>query len=230
MPGAGAQIRIRGGASLSASNDPLYVIDGLVIDNNTATGMSNILANINPNDIENFTVLKSASATAIYGSRASNGVVIITTKKGRSGQKPTFTYNGDFTISTALKKYDVLSGDEYRNLIESLGMSRDLLGTANTDWQDEILRTTLSTNHSISMQGGLKNMPYRVSAGRSFLKLYVNTLFHSTYVEEPFDILDWLLVLPLSISVEWFSAMKSPEEELVMWVLSVERNESPSIG
>ena len=145
MPGAGAQIRIRGGASLSASNDPLYVIDGLVIDNNTATGMSNILANINPNDIENFTVLKSASATAIYGSRASNGVVIITTKKGRSGQKPTFTYNGDFTISTALKKYDVLSGDEYRNLIESLGMSRDLLGTANTDWQDEILRTTLST-------------------------------------------------------------------------------------
>ena len=165
MPGAGAQIRIRGGASLSASNDPLYVIDGLVIDNNTATGMSNILANINPNDIENFTVLKSASATAIYGSRASNGVVIITTKKGRSGQKPTFTYNGDFTISTALKKYDVLSGDEYRNLIESLGMSRDLLGTANTDWQDEILRTTLSTNHSISMQGGLKNMPYRVSAG-----------------------------------------------------------------
>ncbi|MEE1546770.1 MAG: SusC/RagA family TonB-linked outer membrane protein [Prevotella pectinovora] len=165
MPGAGAQIRIRGGASLSASNDPLYVIDGLVIDNNTAKGMSNILANINPNDIENFTVLKSASATAIYGSRASNGVVIITTKKGRSGQKPTFTYNGDFTISTALKKYKVLSGDQYRDLVESFGLSRDLLGTANTDWQDEILRTTLSTNHSISMQGGLKNMPYRVSAG-----------------------------------------------------------------
>ena len=103
MPGAGAQIRIRGGASLSASNDPLYVIDGLVIDNNNAEGMSNILANINPNDIENFTVLKSASATAIYGSRASNGVIIITTKKGRSGQKPTFTYNGDVTVSTPLK-------------------------------------------------------------------------------------------------------------------------------
>lgn len=165
MPGAGAQIRIRGGASLSASNDPLYVIDGLVIDNNNAEGMSNILANINPNDIENFTVLKSASATAIYGSRASNGVIIITTKKGRSGQKPTFTYNGDVTVSTPLKKYKVLSGDEYRDLIESLGMSRDLLGTANTDWQDEILRTSVSTNHSISVQGGLKNMPYRVSAG-----------------------------------------------------------------
>lgn len=164
-PGAGAQIRIRGGASLSASNDPLYVIDGLVIDNNTATGMSNILANINPNDIETFTVLKSASATAIYGSRASNGVIIITTKKGRNGQKPTFTYNGDITVSTALKKYDVLSGNEYRDLIESFGLSRDLLGDANTDWQDEILRTTVSTNHSISMQGGLKNMPYRVSAG-----------------------------------------------------------------
>lgn len=165
MPGAGAQIRIRGGASLTASNDPLYVIDGLVIDNNNATGMSNILANINPNDIETFTVLKSASATAIYGSRASNGVIIITTKKGRSGQKPTFTYNGDVTVSTPLKKYKVLSGDEYRDLIESLGMSRDLLGTANTDWQDEILRTSVSTNHSISVQGGLKNMPYRVSAG-----------------------------------------------------------------
>lgn len=174
-PGAGAQIRIRGGASLSASNDPLYVIDGLVIDNNTATGMSNILANINPNDIESFTVLKSASATAIYGSRASNGVIIITTKKGRNGQKPTFSYNGDITVSTALKKYDVLSGDEYRNLIESLGMSRDLLGDANTDWQDEILRTSVSTSHSVSMQGGLKNMPYRVSAGYNIGNGILNT-------------------------------------------------------
>lgn len=106
-PGAGAQIRIRGGASLSASNDPLYVVDGLVIDNQTATGMSNILAMINPTDIETFTVLKDASATAIYGSRASNGVIIITTKKGRNGQKPSVSYTGDVTISTIQKKYDV---------------------------------------------------------------------------------------------------------------------------
>ncbi len=164
-PGAGAQIRIRGGASLSASNDPLYVIDGLEIDNNTATGMSNILANINPQDIETFTVLKSASATAIYGSRASNGVIIITTKKGRSGQKPTFSYNGDVTVSAIRKKYDALNATEYKDLIKSFGIDTSLLGDADTDWQDQVLRTSVSTNHSISMQGGFKNMPYRVSAG-----------------------------------------------------------------
>ena len=168
-PGAGAQIRIRGGASFSASNDPLYVVDGLVIDNNTATGMSNILAMINPNDIETFTVLKDASATAIYGSRASNGVIIITTKKGRSGQRPTFTYSGDVTVSTIRNKYDVLNASEYKELLTSLsdeyGYDTSLLGDADTDWQDEIFRTSVSTNHSLSMQGGLKNMPYRLSAG-----------------------------------------------------------------
>ncbi len=165
-PGAGAQIRIRGGASLSASNDPLYVIDGLVIDNNTATGMSNILAMINPSDIESFTVLKDASATAIYGSRASNGVIIVTTKKGRAGQKPKFTYNGDVTVSMVQKKYDMLNASEYKSLVESIdGLDASLLGNADTDWQDQIYRTAVSTNHSISMSGGLKNMPYRVSAG-----------------------------------------------------------------
>lgn len=166
-PGAGAQIRVRGGSSLNASNDPLYVVDGLVIDNNTNTGMSNILAMINPNDIETFTVLKDASATAIYGSRASNGVIIVTTKKGRNGQAPKFSYNGDVTVSTTQKRYKVLTGDEYRSLVTNV-MGADAaarLGTCNTDWQDEIFRTSVSTNHSISMTGGLKNMPYRVSAG-----------------------------------------------------------------
>lgn len=170
-PGAGAQIRIRGGASLSASNDPLYVIDGLVIDNNTATGMSNILAMINPNDIETFTVLKDASATAIYGSRASNGVIIVTTKKGRKGQtRPTFSYNGDVTVSLIQKKYDVLNASDYKSLVSSInGLDASMLGNADTDWQDQVLRTSVSTNHSISMQGGAGNdkwsMPYRVSAG-----------------------------------------------------------------
>jgi iron complex outermembrane receptor protein len=165
-PGAGAQIRIRGGASLNASNDPLYVIDGLVIDNNTAKGMTNILAMVNPNDIENFTVLKDASATAIYGSRASNGVIIITTKKGKSGTAPKISYNGDVTISTIAKKYDVLDAAGYKNLISSIdGLDASLLGNANTDWQDEIFRTAVSTQHSISVSGGLKNMPYRFSAG-----------------------------------------------------------------
>lgn len=165
-PGAGAQIRIRGGSSLNASNDPLLVVDGLTIDNNTAKGMSNVMAMINPNDIETFTVLKDASATAIYGSRASNGVIIITTKKGRKGTGPKFSYNGDVTISTTQKRYNVLNGDQYRALVaDVIGEGAAALGTANTDWQDEIFRTAVSTSHNLSITGGLKNMPYRVSAG-----------------------------------------------------------------
>ena len=165
-PGAGAQIRIRGGASLNASNDPLYVIDGLVIDNNTATGMSNILAMINPQDIESFTVLKDASAAAIYGSRASNGVIIITTKKGRAGTGPQVSYNGDVTVSTIRKKYDLLNAAEYKSLIGKIdGIDANLLGSDNTDWQDQIFRTSVSTKHSVSVSGGLKNMPYRVGVG-----------------------------------------------------------------
>ena len=165
QPGSGAQIRIRGGASLNASNDPLYVIDGLAIDNNTNKGMSNVLAMINPNDIESFTVLKDASATAIYGSRASNGVIIITTKKGRAGQRPTVTYNGDITISTIQKKYEVMNASEYKQALTSLGKDISTLGTADTDWQDEIFRTSVSTKHSLSIQGGLKDMPYRIGLG-----------------------------------------------------------------
>ena len=166
-PGAGAQIRIRGGSSLNASNDPLIVIDGLTIDSHKADGMSNVMAMINPNDIETFTVLKDASATAIYGSRASNGVIIITTKKGRKGTGPKFSYNGDVTISTTQKRYKMLSGDQYRALISRVEGESGLagLGTANTDWQDEIFRVAPSTSHNLSVTGGLKNMPYRVSIG-----------------------------------------------------------------
>ena len=166
-PGAGAQILVRGGSSLNATNDPLYVVDGLLLDNKTATGMSNPLAMINPNDIESFTVLKDASATAIYGSRASNGVIIITTKKGRAGSAPKVSYNGDVTLSTIYKRYDTLNGDEYRELVKSFGDDLDAskLGTANTDWQDQIFKTAISTTHSVSVSGGLKDMPYRVSAG-----------------------------------------------------------------
>ena len=165
-PGAGAQIRIRGGSSLNASNDPLYVIDGLTIDGNTATGMSNILAMINPNDIESFTVLKDASATAIYGSRASNGVIIITTMKGRKGKAPQISYNGDLTISTIAKKYDALDAPAYIDLIKSIdGLDATKLGNANTNWQDEIFRTAVSTSHNVSVAGGIADIPYRVSAG-----------------------------------------------------------------
>ena len=165
QPGADAQIRIRGGASLTASNAPLFVIDGLAMDDNKTTGMNNPLALINPNDIESFTVLKDASATAIYGSRASNGVIIITTKKGRAGQRPTVTYNGDITISTIQKKYEVMNASEYKQALTSLGIETNGLGTADTDWQDEIFRTSVSTKHSLSIQGGLKDMPYRIGFG-----------------------------------------------------------------
>ena len=167
-PGSGAQIRVRGGSSLNASNDPLIVIDGLTIDNNTATGMSNVLAMVNPSDIETFTVLKDASATAIYGSRASNGVIIITTKKGKSGSAPKVSYNGDMTISMIQKKYDVLNGNEFRKLVNDMWGENAAtvgLGDANTDWQDQIFRTAISHNHNVSVSGGLKNMPYRLSVG-----------------------------------------------------------------
>ena len=175
-PGSGATIRIRGGSSLNASNDPLIVIDGLTISNSTAKGMTNVLAMVNPNDIESFTVLKNAPATAINGSRASNGVIIITTKKGRTGTAPQISYNGDVTVSTIQKKYDALSGDEYREFISGIeGLDASKLGSANTDWQDQIFRTAVSTSHNISIGGGLKNMPYRVSAGYNLSNGIVKT-------------------------------------------------------
>ena len=165
-PGGGATIRIRGGSSLSATNDPLIVIDGLALDNNGVQGLGNGLAMVNPEDIESFTVLKDASATAIYGSRASNGVIIITTKKGRKGAKTQVSYNGNVSISTKRNSYEVLSGDEYRDyVVNTLGQSGTGLGKANTDWQKEVYRTGISTDHQISITGSTLDMPYRVSAG-----------------------------------------------------------------
>ena len=136
----GASIRIRGGSSLSASNDPLIILDGVYLDNAGTGGIGNIMSTINPNDIESFTVLKDASATAIYGSRASNGVIIITTKKGVSG-KVKVSYDGSVTVATRRKDIKVFSGDEYRNLIQDIFMGDSRydevmakLGNANTDW------------------------------------------------------------------------------------------------
>lgn len=166
-PGAGATIRIRGGSSLNASNDPLIVIDGLAIDNEGIKGMSNGLSMVNPEDIETMSVLKDASATAIYGSRASNGVIIITTKKGKAGQAPSVTYNGSVSMSTTQKRYDVLTGDEYRAYAHQLWGDNypAALGDANTDWQDQIFRIGVNTEHNVSVNGGFKNLPYRVSLG-----------------------------------------------------------------
>ncbi|MBO7591037.1 MAG: TonB-dependent receptor [Prevotella sp.] len=169
-PGSGAMIRIRGGSSLNASNDPLIVIDGLAMDNEGVKGLSNPLSMINPADIESFNVLKDASATAIYGSRGSNGVIIITTKKGRKGAlAPQVSYSGSLTISNNKKTLEVMNGDEYRAFITKMygegSIPVSALGTANTNWQDEIFRTAISHDHNVTVAGAVKNLPYRVSVG-----------------------------------------------------------------
>jgi TonB-dependent starch-binding outer membrane protein SusC len=172
-PGSNSTIRIRGGSSLNASNDPLIVIDGFPVDNTSVGGVSNPLAAINPADIESYTVLKDASATAIYGSRASNGVIIITTKKGQEG-KPKFTYNANVSLSSPIKYFDVLSADEYRALATQAaeegkgGLNTgalSTLGSANTNWQREIYRNAISHDHNLTAAGAVKNFPYRLSYG-----------------------------------------------------------------
>ena len=168
-PTGESTIRIRGGASLNASSDPLYVIDGVIIDNTRTTGLGNPLAMVKPQDIESFNVLKDASATAIYGSRGSNGVIIITTKKGRKGQKFSLSYNGSVNISMPKKGIDVMTGDQFRNFVTNLfgagSVEAGALGTANTDWQKEIYRTAISHDHNLSVQGAVGFLPYRVSVG-----------------------------------------------------------------
>lgn len=171
-PGGGANIRIRGGSSLSASNAPLIVIDGLAMDNNGIQGVSNPLSMVNPADIESMTVLKDASATAIYGSRASNGVIIITTKKGKAGSKPKVNYEGNVSVSQLVDRVEVLTGDQLRRYANALGLGPEAmasLGQENTDWQSLVYRPAVSTDHNISIMGGVKNnvvdMPYRASVG-----------------------------------------------------------------
>ena len=171
-PGGSSTIRIRGGSSLHASNSPLIVIDGVPMDNNGVKGLSNPLSMVNPQDIESFNVLKDASATAIYGSRGSNGVIIITTKKGRKGSAPQVSYNGSVTVSMKKKLIDVMDGDQYRACATQLytGNAREeaamaALGDANTDWQDEIYRTAWSHDHNVTLAGAIGNLPYRISLG-----------------------------------------------------------------
>ncbi len=167
-PGSGSTIRIRGGASLNASNDPLIVVDGVPLDNGGISGAANALSLINPNDIESFNILKDASATAIYGSRASNGVIIITTKKGKSG-KPRVNFNTLFSVSKLAKYYDVLSAGEFRDFVNTHGNSaaKALLGQASTEWQKEIYQTGIGSDNNLSVSGTLPalSMPYRVSVG-----------------------------------------------------------------
>lgn len=161
-PGAGSSILIRGGSSLSASNNPLIVIDGIPIEG--FGGGPGILSQLNPNDIESFTVLKDASAAAIYGSRASNGVIIITTKKGGVG-KFEVNVSANTRLSSIIRKADVLSADQYRAVVNQIGRSRTPMGTASTDWQDEIFQQAVTQEYSVSLGGAIKSLPYRASVG-----------------------------------------------------------------
>jgi TonB-linked SusC/RagA family outer membrane protein len=167
-PGSGSEIRIRGGASLFAKNDPLIVIDGLPIENNTGTGATSILSSINPSTIESFSVLKDASATAIYGSRASNGVILITTKKG--SKKLSVDYNFQYGSGKLVNTLDVFSGDEFRDLIAQVRPGDvSLLGTANTNWQEAIYRRTDFVDNNLTVRGNLFNaIPSRITIGNTY--------------------------------------------------------------
>ncbi|MBX9886362.1 MAG: TonB-dependent receptor [Flavobacteriaceae bacterium] len=166
-PGAKADIRIRGGSSLNASNEPLVVLDGLPLSNATPSGATSILSTIDPNDIESFTVLKDASAAAIYGSRAANGVIVITTKKGAKG-KVKVSFSSQVGVNTVANTVDVLSADQFRAFVNEKGTDaqKALLGTANTNWQDEIFHTSLTSTNNISASGALfGKLPVRLSVG-----------------------------------------------------------------
>jgi len=163
--GGGSKIRIRSGASLNASNDPLIVIDGVPVESNGIAGSGNLLNTINPNDIESISILKDASATALYGSRASNGVVIITTKKGTKG-KLKYNFNTQTSVANVAKQVDVLSGDDIRSLITADAAAtgnntyKNLLGTANTNWQDQIYRSAFGNDNTISASGSIAGLPF----------------------------------------------------------------------
>jgi TonB-linked SusC/RagA family outer membrane protein len=167
-PGSGSVIRIRGGASLSASNDPLIVIDGVPVDNGGVAGSANPLNLINPSDIETFTILKDPSAAAIYGSRASNGVILITTKKGKKG-KLKWNFGAQAFLQTPSGKVDILSADQIRRIINEKGDADEIaaLGTSNTNWQDEIYQNALAQDFNLSVSGAAigGKWPFRLSGG-----------------------------------------------------------------
>lgn len=168
-PGGGSRIRIRGESSINASNDPLIVIDGVPLANDDIAGNRNPLDVINPNDVETFTVLKDASAAAIYGNRAAGGVILITTKKGKSAENLSVGYNGNVSFGQISNRVDVLNAAEYRAAIaEYFGEDHpayENLGAADTDWQEEIYQTAFGHEHNVNMSGGISSLPYRLSLG-----------------------------------------------------------------
>lgn len=170
-PSAGSTIRIRGGASLNASNDPLIVLDGVPMEvGGSVSGSGNFLSLINPNDIESMTILKDASSTAIYGSRASNGVIIITTKKGTDSKKPKISFSTTNSLQTRTKTADMISRDDMYNLVNTYGTDRQkslLNDNVNTDWNKEIFKTAFGTDNNLGISGKLGQLPYRLSLGYS---------------------------------------------------------------
>ncbi len=190
-PGSGSTIRIRSGASLNASNDPLIVIDGVPVSNDAAPGTPNALATINPNDIETMTVLKDASATAIYGSRASNGVIIITTKKGTSGELKV-SYNSTYALKDPYKRVDVMSASEFAEAIQGqyaagtdMGDNvRKLLAISpetSTNWQDAVFQQGFSTDQNVAVSGKAGFLPFRVSLGYNNEKGTIKTSEYERY-------------------------------------------------
>lgn len=169
-PGSGSTIRIRGGSSLNASNDPLIVIDGIPVDGGGIAGSANPLSLINPNDIESFSILKDASATAIYGSRGANGVIIITTKKGQTG-KPQIVFGTQYSFGSIAKKADNFSAQDFKAFVQNSTSSyatptlKAKLGAASTDWQNQIFQNASTNDNNLSISGSLKNLPYRLSLG-----------------------------------------------------------------
>jgi iron complex outermembrane receptor protein len=171
-PSASSTIRIRGGASLNASNDPLIVLDGVPMEvGGSVSGSGNFLSLINPNDIESMTILKDASSTAIYGSRASNGVIIITTKKGTESSRPKINFSTTNSLQTKTKTADMISRDEMYNLVNTYGTDRQkslLNDNVDTDWNSLIYQTAFTTDNNLGISGKLgKTLPYRVSLGYS---------------------------------------------------------------
>jgi len=218
--GAGTRIRIRGGSSIQGNNDPLIVIDDIPLESSGISGMANPLSTINPNDIESFVILKDASATAIYGSRASNGVIIIKTKKGTfvgkdQEAKLSINYTGNFSISNAAKLLSVMSGDEFRALVYDRVANHGLtsaalnrLHGANTDWQSEIYRLAPSTEHNISINHAIANVPYRLSLDYLYQSgiLRYNTMDRKNIsLNVTPSLLDGALTMDLNASASWIS-------------------------
>ncbi len=167
QPGAGSQIRIRGGSSLNASNDPLFVIDNVPVDNNGISGAASPLNFINPADIESISILKDASAAAIYGSRAANGVILITTKKGKKGDQLNVNFSTLWTVGQKINQIDVLSANSFRTVVnDRVPTLKTMMGAADTDWQGALYRTSLSHDNNVSITGALGGtIPFRVSLG-----------------------------------------------------------------